>query len=147
MSAAVVAAARGWLGTPYVHRASLCGSGVDCLGLVRGVWREVVGPEPWGLPAYDPRWDIAGPERLWQAMGRYFVPRAEPVPGCVLLFRVQRRGAAKHLGLLSRAGDCPAFIHAYSGRAVVESGLTAGWRRRLVAAFDYPARGTDGGDD
>ena len=42
----IVAAARGWIGTPYRHQASLKGAGCDCLGLVRGVWREMVGPEP-----------------------------------------------------------------------------------------------------
>ena len=40
---AVVEAARGWLGTPYRHQVSLKGEGADCLGLVRGVWREVAG--------------------------------------------------------------------------------------------------------
>ena len=39
-AAAVVAAARRWLGTPYRHQASVRGEGADCLGLVRGVWRE-----------------------------------------------------------------------------------------------------------
>ena len=39
----VVAAARGWLGTPYHEQASVQGVGCDCLGLARGVWREVVG--------------------------------------------------------------------------------------------------------
>ena len=34
---AVIAAARGWIGTPYLHQASLKGVGTDCLGLVRGV--------------------------------------------------------------------------------------------------------------
>ena len=42
----IVAAARGWLGTPYRDQASLKGVGCDCLGLVRGVWREVLGDEP-----------------------------------------------------------------------------------------------------
>lgn len=46
--AAIVAEARAWLGTPYRHQASLKGVGADCLGLVRGVWRAVVGPEPEG---------------------------------------------------------------------------------------------------
>ena len=36
----IVAAARGWVGTPYRHQASLKGIGADCLGLVRGVWRR-----------------------------------------------------------------------------------------------------------
>lgn len=42
----VVAEARGWVGTPYVHQASARGAGADCLGLVRGVWRGVFGDEP-----------------------------------------------------------------------------------------------------
>ena len=44
--ARVIAIARAWLGTPYHDQASLRGVGCDCLGLARGVWREVVGPEP-----------------------------------------------------------------------------------------------------
>ena len=32
----VVAAARGWRGTPYHDQASLRGVGCDCLGLARG---------------------------------------------------------------------------------------------------------------
>ena len=38
-------AARAWLGTPYRHQASVKGVGADCLGLVRGLWREVAGAE------------------------------------------------------------------------------------------------------
>lgn len=34
-AADIVAAARGWIGTPYLHQASLKGVGTDCLGLVR----------------------------------------------------------------------------------------------------------------
>ena len=41
----VIAIARSWLGTPYHDQASLRGVGCDCLGLARGVWREVVGPD------------------------------------------------------------------------------------------------------
>ncbi|MGA8997361.1 MAG: peptidase P60, partial [Pseudolabrys sp.] len=39
----IVAETRRWIGTPYRHQASLIGVGCDCLGLVRGVWRAVVG--------------------------------------------------------------------------------------------------------
>jgi len=39
----IVAEARRWIGTPYRHQASLIGVGCDCLGLVRGIWRAVVG--------------------------------------------------------------------------------------------------------
>src|SRR5215207_7343246 len=34
----IVAAARGWIGTPYHHQASVKGVGCDCLGLIRGLW-------------------------------------------------------------------------------------------------------------
>ncbi len=54
--AAIVAAARGWLGTPYRHQGALKGVGCDCLGLLRGVWREVVGAEPEEPPPYDSGW-------------------------------------------------------------------------------------------
>lgn len=46
----IVKGAHGWLGTPYHHRASLKGAGTDCLGLIRGIWRELYGPEPEAMP-------------------------------------------------------------------------------------------------
>ncbi len=45
-TATIVRRARGWLGTPYHHQASVKGVGCDCLGLIRGLWRELCGPEP-----------------------------------------------------------------------------------------------------
>ncbi len=38
---ALVAAARGWLGTPFHHQASVKGVGCDCVGLIRGVAAEL----------------------------------------------------------------------------------------------------------
>ena len=58
--AVVIAAARGWLGTPYHDQASVKGVGCDCLGLVRGVWRELFGPEPLPLPPYSRDWGETG---------------------------------------------------------------------------------------
>ena len=51
----IVAPRAGWIGTPYRHQAWLKGVGCDCLGLVRGVWRELFGGEPEPLPAYSRR--------------------------------------------------------------------------------------------
>ena len=48
----IVAAARARSGTPYHHQASCRGAGADCLGLVRGVWREIHGRDA-ELPPYD----------------------------------------------------------------------------------------------
>lgn len=137
--AEIVAAARGWLGTPYRHQASLKGAGCDCLGLVRGVWREVIGPEPEVPPPYTPDWaEALGRETLLEAARRRLdevVPVAARA-GDVLIFRMGMGVPAKHCAILSNDGR---IIHAYWGRAVVETRLTEWWARRVAAAFAFPA--------
>ena len=99
MRAAVVAAARGWLGTPYRHQASVRGEGADCLGLVRGVWRELVGDEPEAPPAYQPDWaEVGGEETLLAAARRWLteVPVEAAALGDVVLFRMALGCPAKH---------------------------------------------------
>jgi len=50
-----------------------------------------------------------------------------------------RAGAvAKHLGILSDAGEAPRFIHAYNAHGVIDSPLTAPWRNRIAARFRFP---------
>lgn len=136
----VVTAARGWIGTPYVHQASRRGAGADCLGLVRGVWRELCGEEPEALPPYGPDWsEAAREERLWAAATRHLValPMGAPGSGDVVLFRMRSAGVAKHLGIVSGPDR---FIHAYSRHGVIENALSAPWRRRIVARFAFPNR-------
>lgn len=135
----IVTLARGWIGTPYVHQASTRGAGADCLGLIRGIWREALGAEPAPVPAYTEDWSEAGhDERLWAAARAYLRPRDGWAPGAVVLFRMRAAGVAKHLGILAETGPRPTFIHAYSGHHVTESPLSAPWARRIVAVFDFP---------
>ena len=137
----VVEAAREWLGTPYRHQASLKGEGTDCLGLIRGVWREVVGAEPENLPPYSPDWaEVGGQETLLWAARRWLaeIDPAAAQPGDVLLFRMSPGAPVKHCAILSAEGPPePRIIHAYWGRAVVESWLGPWWARRLAAAFTW----------
>lgn len=147
MRAQVLAVARSWIGTPYRHQASVKGEGADCLGLVRGVWREVVGAEPEPTPPYTPDWaEPGGAESLWAAARRWLVeiPVARAEAGDVLLFRMSPGCPAKHCAILSEDGGAGAsrMIHAYWARSVVESWIGEWWRRRLVAAFTWPARPT-----
>jgi NlpC/P60 family putative phage cell wall peptidase len=129
----IVTAARAWIGTPYRHQASLKGSGCDCLGLIRGVWREVHGAEPAPVPAYTPDWsEPSGEERLWAA-ATALLKTGQGAPGDLLLFRMRPQAVAKHLGILSAPDR---FIHALSGHGVVESPLSAPWAARVVARFD-----------
>lgn len=139
----VVLAARGWIGTPYLHQAAKRGAGTDCLGLIRGVWRELIGLEPENVPAYSLDWsEPQGEERLWEAARRHLLEL--PLAGCdieignVILFRMRDQSVAKHLGIVTAIGKQAAFVHAYSRHGVVESPLSAPWRRRIVARFNYP---------
>ena len=54
--AEILRSVRSWLDTPYQHQASAKGAGCDCLGLIRGVWRDIYGAEPLAVPAYTPDW-------------------------------------------------------------------------------------------
>lgn len=137
----IVSAAGSWIGTPYRHQAACKGAGCDCLGLIRGIWREVLGAEPEAAPPYSMDWsEPQGEERLWQAALRHLRQKQvmAAAPGDVILFRMRAGSVAKHLGLQSAIGAHPRFIHAYSGRGVVENALSAPWQRRIVARFSFP---------
>ena len=139
--AEIVQCARGWIGTPYRHQASTRGAGADCLGLVRGVWREFFASDPERVPPYSMDWsEPQGDERLWRAARKHLrqKPLETEAGGDVILFRMREGAVAKHLGIMARTGESASFIHAYSGHGVVESPLSAPWRRRLVARFEFP---------
>lgn len=134
----IVAAARGWIGTPYRHQASLKGVGCDCLGLLRGVWREVLGTEPAAPPPYRPDWaEAGGREALLAAASRHLLPVAPDAvsPGDVLVFRWRGHLPAKHCAILTEAGT---MIHAHDGAAVAEVAFTPWWARHLAGVFRFP---------
>ena len=134
----IVRAARGWIGTPYCHQASLKGVGTDCLGLVRGVWREVMGPEPEAPPAYAPGWAEEGAgEALASAARRHMdeIPYTEFRTGDVLLFRWRPHLLAKHAGI---AVSSTRMVHAQEQAAVTEIALSPWWLRHVSHAFRFP---------
>lgn len=136
--AAIVTEARGWIGTRYRHQGSLKGVGCDCLGLVRGVWRNCVGSEPETPPPYAPDWaEASGIETLAEAATRHLIPVAldEISGGDVLLFRWRDGYVAKHTAIATGDGT---MIHAHDGAAVCEVALSPWWRRRLAFAFRFP---------
>lgn len=140
----VIAAAKGWIGTPYQHQARTKGAGCDCLGLILGVWQELGGALP-DVPPYSQDWsEPQGDERLWRAAADLLTPRTPGAPaqiGDVVLFRMRDGMVAKHLGVMSQINDMPRFIHAMSGHGVIESHLSSPWARRVVARFALPLIG------
>jgi len=134
----IVAAARNWLGTPYHHQASLRDVGCDCLGLVRGVWRDLYGGEPEPTPPYSPYWAQQGSgETLALAAERHLAPvgLGSARPGDVLLFRWRAHLPAAHCAILTEPDR---ILHAHDGAAVGEVAFTGWWRRHLSHAFAFP---------
>lgn len=134
----IVAAARGWIGTPYRHQASSKGAGTDCIGLVRGVWEQIYGTLPEMPPPYTPDWaERAGREMLYGAAARHMreVALEEACPGDVLLFRMAAHSPAKQCAIISAPDK---IIHAYWARAVTESFLIPFWQGRRAYAFSFP---------
>ena len=129
----VVDLARAWIGTPYLHQQSRRGVGADCLGLVRGVWREVRGAEPWVVPRYSGDWgEISEVETLRIAADRWLEP-CKPEPGAVVLFRMLPRAIAKHGGIYTGTS----LIHAREGLGVIEEPWTDAWARRCIGAWRF----------
>lgn len=133
----ILAEARSWIGTPYRHQASLKGVGCDCLGLLRGVWRGVMGEERELPPPYSPDWAEAGADTLLAAARKHLVEIAcdEFAAGDVLLFRWRDAMPAKHCAI---AASPDTMIHAHDGASVAEVAFRPWWRRHLAYAFRFP---------
>ena len=134
----IVAAARGWIGTPYRHQASVRGGGCDCLGLVRGIYRELYGAEPEKAPPYTSDWGEAlGQETLLDGARRNLpeIEIAAARDGDLLVFRLRAGTPAKHLGILTNPLS---MIHAVESAPVCEVHMGRWWRRHAAAAFSFP---------
>lgn len=139
---AVLATARAWIGTPYLHQSSVQGVGCDCLGLARGIWRALHGYEPWEVPPYSCDWGEAGAREVLAEAARAALIEVEvgdAGPGTLILFRMAPGAPAKHCGLLGESVIRPSLIHAYDRSGVVEEAFNPVWVRRAAFAFLFPA--------
>lgn len=128
----IVASARSMLGTPFRHQGRVPGVGLDCVGLVIAVAREL------DLSGYD----VTGYSRLPQpALLRHHLacaglvehPPSAARPGDVMLMRLRR--LAQHLAIRTDIG----MIHSHIGSGgVVEHRLAPNWQERLLSVFRFP---------
>ena len=134
----IVALARTWLGTPYHHQASCKGVGTDCLGLVRGVYRELYGREAETPPPYSSDWaEAARRETLLEAARRHLIEisREKAQAGDVVIFRLRPQAMAKHAAILTGPRR---MIHAFESGVVCEVPMCGWWSRRVATAFSFP---------
>ena len=148
--------ARTWERTPYRHQASLKGVACDCLGLARGVWRELyAGGDPETVPASRPT------GRRCRARRRCSKRRGGTwcrSPRTATRKRAGGGGAGRPArscagGRTCRPSTAPSsprrataatrtgwrIIHAYdAAKRVAEVPLAPQWRKMVVAAFRFP---------
>lgn len=133
----IVACARSWIGTPYHHQASLKQVGTDCLGLVRGVYREIYGVDVKPDVAYSRDWaEASGEETMLQAAHKYLyeVERSSVQPGDVLIFRFRDWMVAKHAAILATPLT---MVHAIEGAKTEEVSLNSWWQRHIASIFSF----------
>ena len=117
--AAVVAAARSWIGTPYHHAADVKGrdGGVDCAMLIVRVYCDLGLVEPFDPRPYTRDWMLHRDEERYLG---FLLARARlvkgPAAGDVVLFKIGRCYA--HGGIVTRPEPLT-IVHAHAPARVV----------------------------
>lgn len=136
---AILSIARQFLGTPFQHQGRRPGKGMDCVGLIVCVARELYGTlfDIQGYPRQPDGWSLR------RHCAEYLQPltRLEASPGDVVLIQFSSQPA--HLGILGDRGRPLSLIHASSGRAgtlnrVIEHRLSRQWQERILAVYRFP---------
>lgn len=145
--AEIVAEARKWIDTPFMHQQHMIGVGCDCGGLIRGVlmtkgllrsdYLDFLPEEARGYAATP---DGVSMRRSCDALMTQ-VPLGQLRPGDVVLLEFER-GLPQHTAIVAdyRHGGL-SVIHALGPHfpsKVIEHRLDSSWRKRIVAAYAIP---------
>ncbi len=131
---AILETARGYRGTPFRHQGLLPGRGLDCVGVIVCIGRDL------GLFRYDvvgyPRVPSTFSSLLQHVRAAGFrpVPLTDALPGDVYLMAIIDR--PQHVALATDKGILHAWMQA---RQVVEHGLDDMWRSRIVGVYRFPS--------
>lgn len=130
--------ARRWIGLPWQHQASLKGVACDCVGLIRGVYKEVTGITIPVVANYPATWHLFKSEPwLYNecCLNLDEIPIEEAGKGDVFIFKYKKRFPAHHIALFTGEGT---IIHSYlEVGKVVESHYTDEWKRMTCNAFRF----------
>lgn len=136
----IVAEARSWCGTKFHDQAALKGVGCDCIGLIRGVGKELGIPEADAF-ANDSRFAgyarLSVPRLMILGCDSYLdrISIADALPGDIALASVEIE--PQHFAFISSL-DPPRVIHAYiqAGR-VVENIVDDFWRGHVLRMYRF----------
>lgn len=128
----IIKIARSWLGTKFHHQGRKKHVGVDCIGFIVGVVKEM------GFEVADrqdyPRQPRDG--QLQLALLEYLQP-CEIKIGAIALFKIDKQ--PQHVGIITDYDAGFGLIHAYANsRKVVEHRLNEVWQGRLVECYELP---------
>lgn len=131
----VVQEARSWLGTPYVHQGRQKGAGVDCVGLMIGIARELRLYPSEALDALPTDYAKRPDGKMMRALlARYMTRVWPPEPGD-WLHLAQIGQLPTHVGLVATERS---MIHAFSEAGeVVEDPLRPAHVRVSKGAYRY----------
>ena len=135
----IIAEAKEWIGTPWVHQARRKGLGADCVGFVTGVYKELGGVAGCEIPAdYPATWHVWNKEeRLYETakkVGLVEKPIEKMKAGDVVFFRFGNMPAS-HLGILI---EDDLFLHSYmTFKKIMPTKLDKAWRRRIAYVMEF----------
>lgn len=106
----IIEAARGWVGTPYHHRARVKGAGCDCLMLIAEAYAEVgLLPRDIEIPDYPPDIMFHKDDHSYlEAVLSYCDEVDAPRPGDVVMWQFGK--TYSHAGIVT---SWPTVVHAY----------------------------------
>jgi NlpC/P60 family putative phage cell wall peptidase len=137
-AAQLVENARTWLGTSYIHQASIKGLGCDCVGFLAEVAVEtgLIRPEIRAeFPTDYSRLASAGELRRLASRHLHMVPFDQRAPGDIVLMRFELD--PQHLGMITAVE--PDYVIHCGQHGVVEHRLDSVWRARIVRVYRFPA--------
>ena len=128
----VVHEALSWVGTPYHHRGTLKGVGVDCAQFPRLVYQSCGMLVPFDTGNYPPDWHLHRGEERYLDRVRGFAREIDidPQPGDFALFRIGRCYA--HGAIVT---EWPDLVHAVVGLAVIPDTADSGTLRGRARKF------------
>lgn len=135
----VAACARTWREVPIFHMGRTRAGGVDCLGLVICVGRELglVGQDA-EAPGYYGR--LPNPKRLVEGLDRFMDRTASAAIGDVIALSWGANKLPMHLAILAQVAGRATIIHAnprLNRPRVVEMGYAGDWPRRACGSWRF----------